>query len=311
MVSTYYANDTYFDFQSLGDVGGLWDPTFDISPIDSESITTGPPSIDEAFVNTTDPAASIIPLDASIDMDLPALDNFDFISSQVPIAKDTFSPANPSVSCGESTGCPISHRQHQDAKSQDLMQFDFGNTAGYPQEIEECVAVPCLAPITALSASTSKRKSESVSSKTSSLRNSPPPNAKVKKQSRDIEGSLHGTQGTRGSKTAHSIIERKYRENLNAKITQLRQTLSVTGHLSQEDSRHSDEGPALNMAKSSKGDVLASTIDYIQHAEIDKRHMSEEIKFLRSQLAATKRRNKCEDCSVLTRFRALQFQVPV
>lgn len=193
------------------------------------------------------------------------------------------------------------------------MQFDFGNTAGYPQEIEECVAVSCLAPITALSTSTSKRKSESVSSdsKPSSRRNSPSPNAKVKKQSRDIEGSLHGTQGTRGSKTAHSIVERKYRENLNAKITQLRQALSVTGYFTQEDARHSDEGPALDMAKLSKGDVLASTIDYIQHAEIDKRHMSEEIKFLRAQLAAMKRRNKCEDCSVLTRFRALQLQVPL
>ena len=67
----------------------------------------------------------------------------------------------------------------------------------------------------------------------------------------------------------------------------------MTDDFSQENSQLSDEAPTPGVAKPRKRDILTSTIDYIQHAEIDKRHMSDEIKLLRSRITAMERLNGC------------------
>jgi hypothetical protein len=205
------------------------------------------------------------------------------------------------------------HSEYQNAEQQDCIPFDFGSAIGCYREVEDCVPLSCRVPMTVSSRPRSERNSESASSdpKISSRRKSSPSNNKVRKQLNDIEGSLHGTQGPRGSKTAHSLVERKYRENLNSKITQLQEALSVADCPVQEDSRLPNEAPALNGAKPSKGDILTRTIDYIQQAEIDKRHMGAEIKLLRSQLATIKRPSGCEDCPLVNQLRSLQLQVPL
>ena len=90
MVSTYYENDPSFDFQSLGEVGGLWDDVstvesgftayradvwstqiFSVSPIDDESFTVGPSSVNKASVSTNDPPL-VSPLDSTIDIGIMA-----------------------------------------------------------------------------------------------------------------------------------------------------------------------------------------------------------------------------------------------
>jgi hypothetical protein len=91
MVSTYYENDPSFDFQSLGEVGGLWDdvstvesgftayradvwPTqiFSVSPIDDESFTVGPSSVNKASVSTKDPSPLVSPMEPTIDIGIMA-----------------------------------------------------------------------------------------------------------------------------------------------------------------------------------------------------------------------------------------------
>jgi len=310
MLPTYCGNDTSFEFQFLEDVEGLGDQTFDIPPIDFGSYSTELSSIHGTSVDMPDSAALILPMDATTDIDLSDLDNFDFTSSRMPIAKAMFSSTSSRLSSGESTSSPTSYGNLQNAKPRHLNSC---NSANCHLEVEECIPVSCRAPMTTSFNPTSKRTSVSASSdsKGSSLKNSFPPRAKSRKQSTEVEGPHDGTQGTRRSRTAHSIIERKYRDNLSSKMTQLQQTLVVTGSFSQEDSKSSDEAPALHVAKPRKSDILASTIDYIQHAEIDKRHMSEEIRLLRSQISAVKRVNRCEECSVVAQLRALQLQVPI
>ena len=192
------------------------------------------------------------------------------------------------------------------------MDFNFGNTDNCHSDVEECVPVPWPAPLT-LSTRPSKHKSElaSLDTKISPGTSSSPPSAKKKKLSIDIGESPPGTQGRRGSKTAHSIVERKYRESLNSKLAQLQQILVTTDDFSQENSQLFDEVPSPSIAKLRKGDILVSTIEYIQHAEIDKRHMSDEINLLRSRITAMERVNECGDCSVVNQWRALPLQVPV
>jgi hypothetical protein len=235
---------------------------------------------------------------------LSPLDNIDFTSGDVRVAEAIASSTKHRVSCcGESTGCPMSQGSQQNATLQDSVHFNFCNTNSCHSDVKECAPVPWLAPITSFTR-TSKHKSESASSDTkiSSGKSSSPPGAKKKKLSIDIEGSLSGTQGRRGSKAAHSIVERRYRESLNSKLIQLQQTLLMTDDFSQENSQLSDEAPTLSVTKPRKGDILVSTIYYIQHAEIDKRHMSDEIKLLRSRITAMARLNRCGDCSVVNRL---------
>lgn len=250
---------------------------------------------------------------AECNLELPPLDNFDFTSSEVPITQATFSSTQTRVSCEEPIGRAMLHGQHRNTELQNSTHVEFCNTAGCHPEVEERFPVPYLAPITTPISRTSKRKREPVSSdpEISLLKKSPSSSVRINKQSTDVEESLHGTQGRRGSKTAHSIVERKYRENIKSKITQLQQSLLVTDYFSQEGSQLSDEALALSVAKPRKGDVLESTIGYIQHAEIDKKHMSEEIKLLRSQIAAMRRLTRCGDWPVTTPLRALRLQVPV
>jgi Helix-loop-helix DNA-binding domain len=223
------------------------------------------------------------------------------------------SSTEPTVCCGEPSACSISHGQYQNAEPLDFMSFNFGNTVGCHVEVEDCVPLSCRGPMTMPSRPNSGRRSEPASSdsKISSRKGSSLPNPKIKKQSTDIERSPRGTHGSRGSKTAHSIIERKYRENINSKITQLQDTLSVIDYFIQEDSRLPNEAPEPNAAKPRKGDILTRAIDYIQQAEIDKRHMSEEVRLLRSRVAAMNRPNGCNDCSLMHQLRALQLQVPI
>lgn len=223
------------------------------------------------------------------------------------------SSTNPTVSYGVPGARSMPHSEYQIAEQQDCMPFNFGSTVGCHREVEDCVPLSCRIPMAVSSHPHSERNSESTSSdsKISSRRKSSPSNNKVRKQPNDIEGSRHGTQVPRGSKTAHSIIERKYRENLNSKITQLQEALSVADCSVQEDSRLPNEALALNGAKPRKGDILTRTIDYIQQAEIDKRHMSEEINLLRSQLTTMKRPSGCEDCPLVNQLRSLQLQVPI
>jgi hypothetical protein len=214
----------------------------------------------------------------------------------------------PTVSCDEPTGSPILQGQHQQANFQDLIHLNFSSYATRQPQAEEYVRIPCYAPLpSATHISKRKRESTCADLKISRLGNSSPSSVEIKKQSISIEGSL---QGRRGSKTTHSITERKYRENLNSKITQLQQTLLTTDYFSKEDPRLFNKVHTLNVPKPCKGDILASTIDYIQQAEIDKRHMREEIKLLRTQIAGMEKLNRCEDYLVTSQLRGLQLQVP-
>ena len=137
------------------------------------------------------------------------------------------------------------------------------------------------------SSSTSSNESGARRPRASRGRIAPPSSPKTTKSS----------SATCGTKIAHSAVERKYRENLNAKMNQLQQALLGTEYLSREGSQLLDD---VSGAKLRKAHLLASTIDYIEQAEIDKRHMSHEIKLLQSKLAALERQCEYENCVVWT-----------
>lgn len=128
------------------------------------------------------------------------------------------------------------------------------------------------------------------------------------------------------AKQAHSLVERKYRENLNAKITQLHSTLQNSHYgprvgyddpsMGVDGGRYEDPGTvgaagaAGNAANSKvrKSDVLTEAMNYVNQTEVEMRHMENEINRLTERVRILEKLVRCEDCSLLKQMVNLQVQ---
>ncbi|KIW93635.1 uncharacterized protein Z519_06240 [Cladophialophora bantiana CBS 173.52] len=117
------------------------------------------------------------------------------------------------------------------------------------------------------------------------------------------------------AKAAHSVVERRYRDNLNGKMSQLYYVLREVNSPSPR-SRLSSTGSGGSGGSSGGGDMIAvptfqpptrvrkseilnSAIDYIHQSEVEMRHMADEIKHLQDKERTIKNLVKCEEWSVL------------
>lgn len=114
------------------------------------------------------------------------------------------------------------------------------------------------------------------------------------------------------AKQAHSLVERKYRENLNAKIGQLHTTLQSSHY----GPRAGDEGDsdgagaqsAIPASKVRKSDVLSEAMNYVNQTEVEMRHMENEIQRLSERVRVLEKLVRCEDCSLLKQMVNMQVQ---
>lgn len=103
--------------------------------------------------------------------------------------------------------------------------------------------------------------------------------------------------------TAHSVIERRYRDSLNSRITQLDQTLvSTRQSLNKDGSPVSNEESAETPGKTRKADVLNDAMRYVKQAELEKEARGREIDFLRLRVTALEKLVMCGDCALLKQF---------
>jgi len=103
--------------------------------------------------------------------------------------------------------------------------------------------------------------------------------------------------------TAHSIIERRYRDSLNSRITQLDQTLASTRQANKKDGNPvTTEETAEVPGKTRKADVLNEAMRYVKQAELEKEARANEIDFLRLRVAALEKLVMCGDCALLKQF---------
>ncbi|KAL2045474.1 hypothetical protein N7G274_001902 [Stereocaulon virgatum] len=96
------------------------------------------------------------------------------------------------------------------------------------------------------------------------------------------------------AKVSHSVIERRYRENLNAKITQLDQALTSV--------RQAGEGQPEAPGKARKADVINEAMRYVKQAKVEGESRNKEIEFLRLRVAALEKLVHCGDCALLKQF---------
>lgn len=111
------------------------------------------------------------------------------------------------------------------------------------------------------------------------------------------------------AKQAHSLVERKYRENLNAKIAQLHNTLQ-SSHYGPKTGEEgdSDIAEAPGAPKVRKSDVLTEAMNYVNQTEVEMRHMENEIQRLGERVRVLEKLVRCEDCSLLKQMVNLQVQ---
>jgi hypothetical protein len=97
-------------------------------------------------------------------------------------------------------------------------------------------------------------------------------------------------------KQAHSLVEKRYRENLNAKITELHTVLAAAP----------DGTPSPESCQTRKSEVLQTAIDYVNQSQLEMRHMTNDINRLNAKVKQLERLVKCEDCSLSKGFDGLR-----
>jgi len=90
------------------------------------------------------------------------------------------------------------------------------------------------------------------------------------------------------AKLAHSVVERRYRDNLNGKITELHRTLVATGDMSRLTGSPTPAFPASReqQVQTSKSDVMTYAMNYIHRSEVRFQQMADKIDNLNSQTRA-------------------------
>jgi len=220
-------------------------------------------------------------------------------------------PGNSDLNC-----CPTHSTRFQYSLPEDLSKPSKCSDSLCPLEVEDCGSLPCRPSLTDFSFSVQEQKpsrspdttfsrnaSTQKKSQAIKLSNSPKSNAVSDKASNE-------TKPARAAKSSHSLVERKYRENLNSRISDLHRTLLATegGGSDPDGTSPTGTSPTELSPKVKKGDVLSDAMKYVKQAEVQKRNMSDEIQFLRSRVRMLEKLVKCEDCSLLNQLVNLQMQ---
>jgi hypothetical protein len=180
-------------------------------------------------------------------------------------------------------------------------------------EIEECNTSTCLST----GAGSYTNRSQIRRSPRRKVSGEPSPILKHKKE-KEKKSPKHGQKSSLSedesahirAKQAHSVVERRYRDNLNGKIMQLHGTL-----IAAESTSRISGIPTYAMFNSSehrgkfrKSHVMTDAMNYVHQSEVEMRHMSDEITRLNDRLKTLGGLVKCEDCTLLKQMVRVQLQ---
>ena len=210
-----------------------------------------------------------------------------------PLLSGRMSECNPQI-CGPEAAC-----------------LDFSNI----DEIEDCTSMSYIPSKPSNSTDPTKKSQQAPVSVTDpkslhsstflqgkSTRNSYRPSKRELRQ-RLHRSRLDDAGTTSHSKKAHSLVEKRYRENLNGNIAQLHLALQKTGRVGQRSTMQDqdDNLEELDQASSKvrKSDVMLEAVDYVYQTEVELRHMANEIELLRTRVRQLEKLVKCEDCALI------------
>ena len=183
------------------------------------------------------------------------------------------------------------------------------------QDIESCISqLPQWSPVETLPSTTTNeelppantKKSVSPTKRKHGLR------IKLENPAKEPAKKEVKTKAASSTRTAHSVVEHNYRQNLNVKMEQLHQILSTADAAERVDDEEGDgssgiEDKALSSSKTRKSDVLIHAYGYVKRSEREKKSMVDENAFLKRRLVALEKLVKCEDCSLFQQMNMLQM----
>jgi Helix-loop-helix DNA-binding domain len=113
-------------------------------------------------------------------------------------------------------------------------------------------------------------------------------------------GNLKAADVRSHSKKVHSLVERRYRENLNSNIARLHLTLLKTKRVRSNmpgNQHKGSEKHQQDLPKMCKGNIMLEAVAYVDQTEVELRHMADEIELLTTRVRELEKLVKREDCS--------------
>jgi Helix-loop-helix DNA-binding domain len=175
-------------------------------------------------------------------------------------------------------------------------------------DLEDCTSVPCISEPTKWPEST--HSSHPSYGSIVETKPSWPFKSRSKKQSKNAQQGLQRwnseavkpVNAKSDSKKLHSLVERRYRENLNSGIALLHLTLMKTERFGSNmpKSQHQNlRKEQQNSFKMRKAGVIREAVAYAHQTEVDLRHMADEIDLLTTRVKQLEGLVKCEDCVLM------------
>ena len=285
-----------------------WQPQITSSNLASETLSYS--SGRDGLVNSIYSQDSYLPSDSRV----PSMISDNLGSTSESPSQASISSASPILSHGL---CPLVTGQTKECIPE-YCGIDAPCLAGVTQfpEIEESDLTPCVqrsylveSPINIdgqqASANNKKMKVESCESSPRDRRE----NKRTASSRAPSSGPKSEEIGRSKGRQAHSLVERKYRENLNAKIEELHDALRKVRTGSMVNGTFSRPAQPFGSAnRARKGDILGEALNYIYQSQVDMRHMAEEIGRLKGELAtAEEPPNKCQDCNIRKQVKSLRI----
>jgi hypothetical protein len=173
-------------------------------------------------------------------------------------------------------------------------------------EIEDCVSLPCTTHKPSNSSEPAQTSQQTFVSAADTVRlRSPTSQSKRPTRNspqRPERANSDNSDAKSVAKKAHSLVERRYRENLNGTIAQLHLALLKTKRvasiaLQDQDGDLEEQGQAFSKVR--KSDVMLEAVEYVHQTEVELRHMAEEIVHLTKRVRQLEKLVKCEDCLLM------------
>jgi Helix-loop-helix DNA-binding domain len=173
----------------------------------------------------------------------------------------------------------------------------------YLPELEDCDSVPCIAERFSNSPELAQRLQSpppSIIATTMSSRSTKKATRNPRQRSQRADSDDPNCKSR--LKKAHSLVERRYRENLKSSIAELHLALLETGRVPSAMAKSpgqlsEEQGP--NQSKVRKSDVMLEAVEYVHQTEVELRHMAEEIELLTGRVRQLEKLVRCEDCEVM------------
>jgi hypothetical protein len=173
-------------------------------------------------------------------------------------------------------------------------------------EIEDGISLPCVTHKLSNSSKLAQRSQPAFVSlaDTVRLRSSTSQSKRPTRnsQQRPQRANSDNSDGKSVAKKAHSLVERRYRENLNGTIAQLHLALLKTKRVTSIAPQDQDgdlEEQRRAFSKVRKSDVMLEAVEYVHQTEVELRHMADEIVLLNRRVRQLEKLVKCEDCLLM------------